>query len=82
MMRGKIVMATDKKRDAALQEVKLYQSNDWELKEETPEYFLLKKNTATVAGHVLVFLFTWWFTFGLGNLFYWAINNKTKKIIK
>ena len=31
-------------REKALAEVKLYQSNDWELAEETPEYFLLKRN--------------------------------------
>jgi len=75
-------MATDKARKEALAEVKMYQSNDWQLKEETPEYFVLKKNTATGVGHILVFIFTWWFSFGIGNLLYWAANNKTKKIIK
>ena len=38
-------MTTTKQRKEALDQVKMYQSNDWELKEETPEYFLLKKNT-------------------------------------
>jgi len=75
-------MATAKQRKEALDQVKMYQSNDWELKEETPEYFLLKKNTATFTGHLLVFIFTWWFTLGLGNLVYWLANNKTKKIVK
>jgi hypothetical protein len=75
-------MATAKERKEALNQVKMYQANDWELSEETPEYFLLKKNTATVVGHILVFIFTWWFTLGIGNLIYWAISNKTKKIIK
>mgnify|MGYP003425399698 FL=1 len=34
-------------RTEALNQVKMYQANDWEVKEETPEYFLLKKNTGT-----------------------------------
>jgi len=72
-------MAT--KRDKQLQELKLYQSNDWELVEETPEYFLIKKNTASVGVHILLALFFWW-TLGLANLLYWALCNKTKKIIK
>lgn len=70
------------KRDEALQQVKMYMSNDWELVEETPEFFLMKKNTATGGGHVLVFVLTFWFTLGLGNLAYWALSNKNKKIIK
>lgn len=68
------------KRDDALQQVKMFQSNDWELVEETPEYFLLKRNTATGLGHFVVFLFTWW-TLGLCNLIYWAVNNKTRKVV-
>ena len=76
-------MATTKQqREDALNQVKMYQSNDWELKEETPEYFVLTKNTATTATHIVIFLFTWWFTLGLANLIYWAASNKTKKIIK
>lgn len=69
-------------RDKALQEVKMYQSNDWELSEETPEYFLLKRNQATGTGHVVVFILTFWFTLGLGNLAYHLVSRKTKKIIK
>lgn len=72
-------MAT--KRDKELAEVKLYQSNDWDLAEETPEYFLLKKNTGTVGVHILLVVFFWW-TFGLANLLYWGLSNKTKKIVK
>lgn len=72
-------MAT--KRDKELAEVKLYQSNDWELVQETPEYFLLKKNTGTVGVHILLVVFFWW-TFGLANLLYWGLSNKTKKIVK
>jgi len=68
-------------REKALDQVKMYQANDWELTEETPEYFLLKKNTGTVVGHIVILLFFWW-TLGLANLLYWALSNKTKKIIK
>jgi len=74
-------MATKQARDKALQEVKMYQSNDWDLVEETPEFFLLKRNTATIGGHVLVFLLTFWFTLGIGNLIYWLASYKKKKII-
>jgi len=73
---------TNSKRGKALDEVKMYQSNDWDLSEETPEYFLLKRNTATLGGHVVAFLLTFWFTLGLGNLVYWLMSNKKKKIIK
>lgn len=75
-------MANSKKRNDALQEVKMYQSNDWDLVEETPEYFLLKRNNSSVGGHVLVFLLTFWFTLGLGNVVYYFLSNKTKKVIK
>jgi hypothetical protein len=69
-------------RDEKLLEVKMYQSNGWDLKEETPEWFLLKRNEASLGGHVLVFLLTFWFTLGIGNLIYWLASNKTKKIVK
>ena len=69
-------------RTEALQQVKLYQANDWDLVEETPEYFLLKRNTASLGGHVLVFILTFWWTFGIGNLVYWLLSNKKKKVIK
>ena len=75
-------MSNSEKRNEALQEVKMYQSNDWDLVEETPEFFLLKRNNATVGGHVVVFLLTVWFTFGLGNLAYWLLSSQKKKIIK
>jgi len=69
-------------RERALQEVKLYQSNDWDIKEERPEYFLLTRNTQTITGHIFIFIFTVWFSFGLLNLAYWGLCRKTKKIIK
>lgn len=69
-------------REKTLLEVKMYQSNDWDLVEETPEYFLLKRNKQTVGGHILIFIFTWWFTLGIGNLIYWLVSKQTKKVIK
>ena len=68
-------------RIEAINDVKMYQANDWSLSEETPEYFLLKKNTGTATGHLLIFFFFWW-TLGLANLLYWALSNKTKKVVK
>lgn len=72
---------TKTERDQTIAEVKMYQSNDWQLVEETPEYFLLKRNTGTTGMHIVIFLFTWW-SFGLCNLAYWALSNQTKKIVK
>lgn len=69
-------------RTEALQQVKMYQANDWDLAEETPEYFLLRRNTASLGGHVLVFILTFWWTLGIGNLVYWLLSNKKKKVIK
>ena len=75
-------MIDKKARAEAKQEVKMYQSNDWDLAEETPEFFTLKRNNSTMGGHVLVFILTFWFTFGIGNVVYYFLQNKTKKIIK
>lgn len=71
----------NKAREEAKQDVKMYIANDWELVEETPEYFLLKKNTQTFLGHFLVFILTFWFTFGIGNIIYYFACNKKKKIL-
>jgi len=69
-------------RSEVLREVKMYQSNDWDIKEETPEYFLLTRSEATMTGHVLILLFTGWFTLGLANVIYYFAKKKTKKIVK
>ena len=68
-------------REKALQEVKMYQSNDWDLKEETPEYFLLERNKQSVFVHILLAIFFWWVLF-IPNVIYYFASKKTKKIIK
>ena len=70
------------KREEALKDVKLYMANGWDIKEETPEQFILKRNESTALGHVIVFVLTVWFSLGLGNLIYHMASNKTKKILK
>ena len=69
-------------RDEAMKNVKLYMANDWNIKEETPEYFLLAKNEASIFGHfVIAFIFGWWLFF-IPNIVYHFGKKKTKKIFK
>lgn len=75
-------MSKDEAREKAYADVKMYIANDWELKEETPEAFLLTKNEASTLGHVVIFFFTFWWTLGLGNLVYYFAKKKKKKILK
>ncbi len=74
-------MTEEEKRDRALQEVKMYLANDWDVKEETPDYFLLKRNKASVWGHLLIILFLWW-SFGIANIIYWRASLESKKVMK
>ncbi len=69
-------------RDEAIQDMKMYLANDWQLKEETPEYFLLTRNESSTIGHILIAFFTIWWTFGIANLIYYFAKKKNKKIIK
>jgi len=69
-------------REEAYKDVKMYIANDWDLKEETPEYFLLTRNKATTTGHLLIAFFTLWWTFGVGNLIYYFAKREKKKILK
>jgi|TARA_B110000116_G_C16563931_1_gene458774 hypothetical protein len=71
----------DEKKQAR-EDVKLYLANDWNLKEETPEYFLLTRNESSTTGHILVAFFTLWWTLGVGNLIYYSAKKKKKKILK
>lgn len=69
-------------RQKALEDIKMYMANDWELKEETSEYFLLTRNTATPGKHVVCFLILGWWTLGIANLIYHFMSKKNKKILK
>ncbi|WP_291909073.1 hypothetical protein [Chitinophaga sp. CB10] len=72
----------EEKREKALQDVKLFIANGWDLKEETPEFFLLTRNEASKGVHFLIFLFTFWFTLGITNLIYHLLSKKKKRILK
>lgn len=69
-------------RDEAYKDVKMYIANDWNLKEETPEFFLLTRNTASTTGHILIFLFFGWWTFLIANVIYHFAKKEKKKILK
>ncbi len=68
-------------REEALKDVKLYIANDWKLKEETPEYFLLIRNEASTGVHILLALLFWWIFF-IPNIIYHFAKNEKKKILK
>ncbi len=70
---------TDEKREKALADVKLYMANDWEVKEETPEYFLL---TRKKKGSCLIHLLLLCLTAGVGNVIYYFMAKDTKKVFK
>ena len=76
-----VIDETKVRRDEAIKDMKMYMANDWQLKEETPEYFLLKRNTASTLIHILLALFFWWLIF-IPNIIYHFAKIETKKIIK
>ena len=59
-------------------EIKIYQASDFEIKEETPSYIIMTKNTASVGWHLLIFCI---FPI-IGNIIYHFAAKKTKKIMK
>ena len=69
-------------RDEAYKDVKMYIANDWKLKEETPEFFLLTRNNGSTGGHLIVAFLTFWWTLGIGNLIYYFAKKEKKKILK
>lgn len=69
------------KREDAIKDMKMYLANDWNLKEETPEYFLLTRNTASTGIHILLALFFWWLIF-TPNIIYHFSKKEKKKILK
>lgn len=71
----------EKKREEAIKEMKMYMANDWQLKEETPEFFLLKRNEASTLIHIVLAILFWWLLF-IPNLIYHFMSVKTRKILK
>ncbi|MCI2230309.1 hypothetical protein MC378_14110 [Polaribacter sp. MSW13] len=69
------------KREEAIKDMKMYLANDWNLKEETPEYFLLTRNTASTGIHILLALFFWFIAF-IPNIIYHYSKKEKKKILK
>ena len=69
------------KREEAIKEMKIYLANDWQLIEEKPKYFLLRRNTASTKIHNVLALFFWWLVF-VPNIVYHYSKNETKKILK
>lgn len=82
MENQKTEQTTDQKREKALNDAKMYMANDWELDSETPEYFLLKKNTGKAWVHIVYILTYSYFFLFIPNLMYYKRNKKTKKIMK
>jgi hypothetical protein len=79
---NQIAQETRLAREEAKRDMKMYLANDWQLKEETPEYFLLKRNEGSTTAHILIFLFFGWWSFGIANFLYYLAKRKTKKIVK
>lgn len=69
------------KREDAIKDMKMYLANDWNLKEETPEYFLLTRNTASTGIHILLALLFWFIAF-IPNIIYHYAKKEKKKILK
>lgn len=61
--------------------INMYQANDWELSHEEETYYVMKKNTATFTKHLILFVLTFWL-FGVPNLIYHFVSNKSKKVFK
>ena len=69
------------KREEAIKDMKMYLANDWQLKEETPEYFLLTRNTASTGIHILLSILFWFIAF-IPNIIYHYVKKEKKKILK
>ena len=57
-------------------EVKLYISQGYEIKEETNEYVLMQKNT-TIGMHIILGLLFWWLCFIPNIIYYFAYTKKS-----
>jgi len=60
-----------------------YMFQGYEIEDEFDDRaVLVNKTYGSLLGHILVFIFTAWFTFGLGNLIYlaYALKKQSKRI--
>ncbi len=72
---------TDKRREEAIRDMKMYMANDWNLKEETPEYFLLTRSTASTTVHIILAV-CFCYLFFIPNIIYHYSKKEKKKILK
>lgn len=64
-----------------IQEIKLWQSQDYEIDKETETYILMKKNDSKAGWHILLAILFFWLLF-VPNLLYYILSNKKHKIMK
>jgi len=62
------------------EQIKLYQSQDYEIGKQTTEYITMEKSPG-LGSHLLIFFLTSWFTLGLGNVIFYFVGKKRKKIM-
>ncbi|MCT4644989.1 MAG: hypothetical protein N4A74_08390 [Carboxylicivirga sp.] len=71
----------NQKREEAIKDMKMYLANDWVLKEETPEYFLLTRNKASTLVHIILAVCFFYLAF-IPNIIYHYAKKEKKKILK
>ena len=84
------------KKEEAREELRLWISHGWKLKEETKEQYVLTKNTQKVGIHLIIFAVMAMMSMSvptsgsggemlmpfLGNIVYYFLSNKKKTIVK
>lgn len=69
-------------RESMLKDIKPFLANDWNIEEETKDYFTISKNNATFNGHILVFVFFGWWLLFIPNIIYHINSVKKLRIFK
>lgn len=72
----------ERSRERAIKLVWMHLQNDWTLKSETPEYFLLTKTKASLKEHFIIAIILGWWTIFIPNLIYHLVVQRKKKIYK
>lgn len=75
-------LSQNQSREKAIKEAKIYIANYWTPKDETAEYFLLKKNGESATIHFIIAVFFGWWMFFIPNIIYHLLMIKKKKIYK